>query len=169
MAQNGLSLSNVHGVRYEFKPVTPQECFYFVMTPEAGTNSDVWVFYEFEKELGKRISCSGTSFFSPSHILLVTHEVLESQSDVITYYFQYRNYRLLKRFRKNTIFSSIFFFIGVLICSLRFPVYAIALFPYLLVSGLFLIHFLISYFSFHKNCVQQGFTKPARKPHRPGY
>ena len=169
MAQLGLTLVETNGSRYWFKQTTPNDCFYFIMTPEPGTNSDVWIFHEFEQTMGKRISCAGTSFFSPSHILLLRCEVSESESAVTSYYFQYRNYRLLKRFRRNSMFSSIFFLIGVVISFLQFPAYAAALFPYVLVNGLLLFHFLISYLSFRKDCLHRGYANPAKKPHRPGY
>ena len=169
MAQNGLSLVEVQESQYMFERTSSPECNYFIMTPETGTNSDVWVFHEFERALGKRIPRLGSSFFSPSHILLVNHDVSDNQASLISYYFQYRNYRLLLRFRRNATFSAIFFILGALICVLRFPAYAVALFPYLLVSGLLLFHFLISYFSFRKDCISLGFAKPEAKPQRPGY
>lgn len=169
MAQNGRILVSVHGSQYNFKQTSPHEYYYFVMTPEAGTNSDVWVFHEFEQEMGKRIPCSGYSFFSPSHILLVTNKNSGSQSDLISYYIRYRNYRLLKRFRKNAIVAALFFLLGTMTSVVRFPNYAVALFPYILVSGLLLFHFIISFYLFHKDCLQQGCTKPAQKPKRPGY
>ncbi len=169
MAQNGLSLVNVQGSQYRFKQTSPHECNYFIMTPETGTNSDGWVFYEFEQQLGKRIPCSGFSSFSPSHVLLVNHEVSDSQASMISYYFQYRNYRLLKRFRRNAINSAIFFFLGTVISTIQFPAHAAVLFPYLLGSGLLLFHFSLSYLSFRKDCLSLGFTKPGKKPRRPGY
>ena len=167
MAQDGFVLVNVRGNQYRFELTSPQKCFYFAMTPETGTNSDVWVFHELEQKAGKKITCSGPSFFSPSHMLLINETNLEGKSAIIFYYYQYRNYRLLKRFRRNAIFSSIFLVLGVVMGSLRFPLYIADLFPYLLVSGLLLLHFSVSYFLFHKDCVQSGYTDPAKKPQRP--
>ena len=169
MAQNGFSLVEVQGNQYMFNRTSSHECNYFIMTPEAGTDSDAWVFHEFERVLGKRILCSGYSFFSPSHIIMVNHDVSDNQASLISYYFQYRNYRILLRFRRNAIFSSIFFILGGLVSILRFPAYVFALFPYLLVSGLLLLHHYISYFLFRKDCISLGFTKPEQKPKRPGY
>ena len=169
MAQKGYFLVKVQGSQYVFELRSPHKCNYFVMTPEAGTNSDAWVFREFEQRLGRRIPCFGFSLFSPSHVLLVNPEEIESQSSIIAYYFQYRNYRLLMRFRRNAIFSAIFFILAVLVNVLRFPAYAFVLFPYLLVSGVLLFHYSFSYFSFRKDCISLGFTKPERKPTRPGY
>lgn len=169
MAQNGLLLVDVQGSLYRFKHTSPRKYHFFIMTPEAGTNSDVWVFHEFNQRLGKRIPCLGPSFFSPSHILLVNHEISDNQSSMIAYYFQYRNYRLLNRFRRNALCSSIFFFLGAVISIIRFPVYAIALFPYLLVSGFLLLHYFLSYLSFRKDCLSLGYTKPGKRPRRPGY
>lgn len=169
MAYEGLLLENVSGSNYQFKKVSPSDVYYFIMTPETGNNSDGWVFYEFEQKAGKRIPCNGSTLFSPSHVLVVDKEAVDHQSALVLYYFRYRNYRLLRRFKRNTISSLIFFIFGSVICFWRMPMYAIALFPYLLVSGVLCFHFLYSYFHFCSECLSIGFVEPSKKPTRPGY
>ena len=169
MSQRGYSLEEVSGSIYKFSKSVPQEDVFFIMTPEAGTNSDSWVFYEFEQHMGTRIPCSGNSFLSPSHVLRVKKASLDSQEALISYYYQYRNYRLLKRFRRNTILS-VFLFLGGFFVSIMGGVDdLVVLLPYLFAGGILSFYFGYSYVTFRKMCISLGFTKPADKPKRPGY
>lgn len=169
MGNEGYALVEVSGNAYRFLHRVPQSSRYFVMTPESGNNSDVWVFHEFEQQLGRRIPCVGSTLFSPSHILVVTQDAMRNQAELVSYYYRYRNYRLLGRFRRNALFSAAFFSLGLLVSILRMPWHAVVLFPYLLISGFLFLHSCYSYFSFHKDCVSLGYSKPAQKPRRPGY
>lgn len=169
MAQKGLILQSVSGSNFQFKRGRTNDSTYFIMSPETGTNSDRWVFYEFAQNIGKRIPCGGTALFAPSHVLVVDHESAESHSALISYYYQYRNYRLLKRFLRNAICSVIFFLLGVAVSYPGIPLTLIALLPYLLGSFILCVHFSCSFFSFYKNCESHGFHKPLKKPTRPGY
>ena len=56
MAQKGFFLRQVSGTNYRFEQGEPGDVRYFLMSPEIGSNSDSWVFYEFERKMGKRIS-----------------------------------------------------------------------------------------------------------------
>lgn len=169
MAHEGLLLESVSGSKYKFKKVSPVDVYYFMMTPETGDNSDRWVFYEFEQKMGKRIPCNGSSLFSPSHMLMVGREEVDRQSNLISYYFCYRNYRLLRRFKRNSMGFFIFFILGTVVCLYRIPAYWFALFPYLATSGFLCFHSLYSYFCFRSECRSIGFLDPSKKPARPGY
>lgn len=92
MAHKGLLLVSVQGNQYIFKQTSPQHYSYFVMSPETGTYSDAWVFYEFEQQTGKRIPCAGFSFFSPSHILQFQSDISDSKAPLISYYYQHRRH-----------------------------------------------------------------------------
>lgn len=116
MAQDGLLLESVQGSKYKFKKGSPADIYYFMMTPETGTNSDSWVFYEFEQKMGKQTPCNGLSLFSPSLMLMAGREEVDRQSELISYYFCYRNYRLLRRFKRNSIGFSIFFILSTFVC-----------------------------------------------------
>lgn len=167
MAIDGFILSKVQGDKYWFTQTVPQSHNYFVMSPETGANSEDWVFYEFELHSGKRIPCEGNPFLRPSHMLQVRKVDAEPQVLLQSYYYQYRNYRLLKRFKRNASFSAIFLLLGVLVSIIGFPGNAIALFPYVLGSGLLLYHSIFSYLSFRKDCLSLGFTSPQKRPIRP--
>ncbi len=169
MAQDGLLLESVQGSKYKFKKGAPADIYYFMMTPETGTNSDSWVFYEFEQKMGKQIPCNGLSLFSPSLMLMAGREEVDRQSELISYYFCYRNYRLLRRFKRNGIGFSIFFILSTFVCLCHIPEHFIALFPYLVASGLLCFHSIYSYFHFRSACRAQGVLDPSRKPTRPGY
>lgn len=55
MAQKGFFLRQLSGTNYWFEQGEPRDVRYFLMSPEIGSNSDSWVFYEFERKMGKRI------------------------------------------------------------------------------------------------------------------
>ena len=55
MAQKGFFLRQLSGTNYRFEQGEPGNVRYFLMSPEIGSNSDSWVFYEFERKMGKRI------------------------------------------------------------------------------------------------------------------
>ena len=169
MAQDGYSLEEVSGSVYKFSKKTPQEDAFFIMTPETGTNSDIWVFREFEHYLGNRIPCSGVGILAPTHVLRVKKESLDSQGPLISYYYQYRNYRLLRRFRRNTVFSTLIFLLGIFVCIMGGLDDMVVLLPYMLCGGILSFHFCYSYLAFRKNCITLGFTQPTDKPKRPGY
>ncbi len=169
-AHEGLVLVEVRGSKYAFMKTTPQEYNYFVMTPETGTNSDAWVFHEFKHQKGQtQIPCTGIPFLSPSNILLINCAITNVQSPLISYYYRYRNYRLLRRFRRNTICSALFLLIGVGVMIKETLSYMIALFPYALGFGLLLLHSLLSYLVFYKDCTLNGYIKPEKKPAHPGW
>lgn len=169
MAQNGRNVERVQGSMFQFVLTQPSDSRYFVMTPESGKNSDDWIFHEFALQLGQVVPCSGPSLLSPSHLLRVKQHITVEQFSLVTYYYQFRNYRLLKRFKRNAAFAGVFFLFGLLDSIWGFPVHAVALLPYTIVSGLFFFHFFRSYVLFRKDCLMMGFEKPERKPKRPGY
>lgn len=169
MAHKGFSLVDVQASRYRFHEASPQTCKYFVMNPESGTDSDSWVFYEFAARLGQCIPCTGNSVLSPRLILRAKCDGTAEQRDLIAYYYQYRNYRLLKRFKRNAATAGIFMLLGILAATSGSPEYAVLMLPFLFVSGAFLFYFVFSYFSFRRDCLSRGFVKPNKKPRRPGY
>lgn len=77
MAQKGFFLRQLSGTNYRFEQGEPRDVRYFLMSPEIGSNSDSWVFYEFERKMGKRIPCEGKSFVGPSHVLAVDGEAAD--------------------------------------------------------------------------------------------
>ena len=50
MSQKGFFLRQVSGTNYRFEQGEPRDVRYFLMSPEIGSNSDSWVFYEFERK-----------------------------------------------------------------------------------------------------------------------
>lgn len=169
MAQEGMILESVHGSIYRFTKDAPADIYYFMMTPETGTNSDSWVFYEFEQKFGKQIPCDGLRLFSPSLMLMIERSKMDTKSNLIAYYFSYRNYRLLRRFKRNSIGLFIFFALGALTCLCQAPEYSIVLFPYLIASGCLCFHSIYSFFHFRGECRSQGALAPSKKPRHPGY
>lgn len=113
MSQKGFFLRQVSGTNYRFEQGEPRDVRYFLMSPEIGSNSDSWVFYEFERKMGKRIPCEGKSFVGPSHVLAVDGEAADCQAPLAAYYYQYRNYRLLKRLLRNAVGSAVIFLLGL--------------------------------------------------------
>ena len=158
MSQKGFFLRQVSGTNYRFEQGEPRDVRYFLMSPEIGSNSDSWVFYEFERKMGKRIPCEGKSFVGPSHVLAVDGEAADCQAPLAAYYYQYRNYRLLKRLLRNAVGSA------VLACD---PFGTPAFLPYLLGSAILCVHFLLSFFRFRKDCISSGTLRPMQKPSRP--
>lgn len=169
MARNGYLLIDVHASKYRFQEDLPQAYTYFVMNPESGTNSESWVFHEFAAQLGQCIPCTGNSVLSPSLILRAKWDGSNEQGEIISYYYRYRNYRLLKRFKRNIVTAGAFLLLGVFATTFDSPEYAVLMFPLLFVSSLFLFHFTFSYFSFRRDCLLCGHDKPDKKPRRPGY
>lgn len=161
-------LESVTGNKYKFKKAPPCDVIYFLMTPETGRDSDRWVFYDFQKEMGVQIVCDGMNLFSPSHILAIEREKMERKPNLCAYFFQYRNYRLLRRFKCNSIFAGVFWLLGMLVCLLE-PAYIMPMIPYLVVDGLMCVHFVYSYLHFYKECCLTGASEPSKKPAHPGY
>lgn len=108
MAQKGFFLRQLSGTNYWFEQGEPGDVRYFLMSPEIGSNSDSWVFYEFERKMGKRIPYEGMSFTGPSLVLAVDGKAVDCQAPLAAYYYQYRNYRLLKRLFRNAVGSAAF-------------------------------------------------------------
>lgn len=133
------------------------------MSPEIGSNSDSWVFYEFERKMGKQIPYEGMSFTGPSLVLAVDGKAVDCQAPLAAYYYQYRNYRLLKRLLRNAVGSAAFFLLGLASDPFGTP----AFLPYLLGSAVLCVHFLLSFFRFRKDCVSSGTPRPMQKPSRP--
>lgn len=163
MSQKGFFLRQVSGTNYRFEQGEPRDVRYFLMSPEIGSNSDSWVFYEFERKMGKRIPCEGKSFVGPSHVLAVDGVAADCQAPLAAYYYQYRNYRLLKRLLRNAVGSAVIFLLG-LACD---PFGTPAFLPYLLGSAFACVHFLLSFFRFRKDCISSGTPRPMQKPSRP--
>lgn len=163
MAQKGFFLRQLSGANYRFEQGEPRDVRYFLMSPEIGSNSDGWVFYEFERKMGKRIPCERKSFVGPSHVLAVAGEAVDSQAPLAAYYYRYRNCRLLKRLLRNAVGSAVLFLLG-LACD---PFGTPAFLPYLLGSAVLCVHFLLSFFRFRKDCIFSGTPRPMQKPSRP--
>ena len=109
MSQKGFFLRQLSGTNYRFEQGEPGDVRYFLMSPEIGSNSDSWVFYEFERKMGKQIPYEGMSFTGPSLVLAVDGKAVDCQAPLAAYYYQYRNYRLLKRLLRNAVGSAAFF------------------------------------------------------------
>ena len=163
MAQKGFFLRQLSGNNYWFEQGEPGDVRYFLMSPEIGSNSDSWVFYEFERKMGKRIPYEGTSFTGPSLVLAVDGKAVDCQAPLAAYYYQYRNYRLLKRLLRNAVGSAAFFLLGLASDPFGTP----AFLPYLLGSAILCVHFLLSFFRFRKDCISSGTPRPMQKPSRP--
>ena len=159
MAQKGFFLRQLSGTNYRFEQGEPGDVRYFLMSPEIGSNSDSWVFYEFERKMGKQIPYEGMSFTGPSLVLAVDGKAVDCQAPLAAYYYQYRNYRLLKRLLRN----AAFFLLGLASDPFGTP----AFLPYLLGSAVLCVHFLLSFFRFRKDCVSSGTPRPMQKPSRP--
>lgn len=113
MAQKGFFLRQLSGANYWFEQGEPGDVRYFLISPEIGSNSDSWVFYEFERKMGKRIPYEGMSFTGPSLVLAVDGKAVDCQAPLAAYYYQYRNYRLLKRLLRNAVGSAAFFLLAL--------------------------------------------------------
>lgn len=163
MAQKGFFLRQLSGTNYWFEQGEPGDVRYFLMSPEIGSNSDSWVFYEFERKMGKRIPYEGMSFTGPSLVLAVDGKAVDCQAPLAAYYYQYRNYRLLKRLLRNAVGSAAFFLLGLASDPFGTP----AFLPYLLGSAFACVHFLLSFFRFRKDCISSGTPRPMQKPSRP--
>ena len=163
MAQKGFFLRQLSGTNYWFEQGEPGDVRYFLMSPEIGSNSDSWVFYEFERKMGKRIPYEGMSFTGPSLVLAVDGKAVDCQAPLAAFYYQYRNYRLLKRLLRNAVGSAAFFLLGLASDPFGTP----AFLPYLLGSAVLCVHFLLSFFRFRKDCISSGIPRPMQKPSRP--
>lgn len=164
-AQNGHILCKLSGSKYFFKSGPSQDILYFTMSPEPGTNSEFWAYLEFRQKMGASIPQQGLAFAAPANVLSVNAEAAQNQEELVDYYFRYRNYRLLRRFRRNALLGG-GLFLAALCCSLSGSVFsmlwALALFGMTAFS-------LWSYFCFHRACLRCGHTEPQKKPRRPGY
>lgn len=89
MAQKGFFLRQLSGNNYWFEQGEPGDVRYFLMSPEIGSNSDSWVFYEFERKMGKPIPYEGMSFTGPSLVLAVDGKAVDCQAPLAAYYYQY--------------------------------------------------------------------------------
>lgn len=163
MAQKGFFLRQLSGTNYWFEQGEPGDVRYFLMSPEIGSNSDSWVFYEFERKMGKQIPYEGMSFTGPSLVLAVDGKAVDCQAPLAAYYYQYRNYRLLKRLLRNAVGSAAFFLLGLASDPFGTP----AFLPYLLGSAILCVHFLLSFFRFRKDCISSGTPRPMQKTSRP--
>ena len=85
MAQKGFFLRQLSGTNYWFEQGEPGDVRYFLMSPEIGSNSDSWVFYEFERKMGKRIPYEGMSFTGPSLVLAVDGKAVDCQAPLAAY------------------------------------------------------------------------------------
>ena len=132
MAQKGFFLRQLSGTNYRFEQGEPGNVRYFLMSPEIGSNSDSWVFYEFERKTGKRIPYEGKSFTGSSLVLAVDGKAVDCQAPLAAFYYRYRNYRLLKRLLRNAVGSAVIFLLG-LACD---PFGTPAFLPYLLGSAI---------------------------------
>ena len=103
------------------------------------------------------------SFTGPSLVLAVDGKAVDCQAPLAAYYYQYRNYRLLKRLLRNAVGSAAFFLLGLASDPFGTP----AFLPYLLGSAVLCVHFLLSFFRFRKDCVSSGTPRPMQKPSRP--
>jgi hypothetical protein len=167
MAHNGYHLHHITSGKYYFRRGLPKNRRYFLMSPESGSKSDSWLFIEFQLSCGIGIPCDGTSFFSPRLALEVKQNVTDKNPALIRYYYQYRNYLLLRRMRRSAIASIIFALFALLLCIFDFPSSLLVLFPYL-VGSIFLCSFsTASFIRFKKSCIDAGYKFPEKKPQHP--
>ena len=167
MAAKGFMLQRIANRKYYFIETAPSKSRFFLMDPEIGENSDSWVFYEFCKDIGKRIPSSG--FFSPSHALIVEGDYKDEDKQLINYYFKYRNYRIARRLFKNSVISLIIILMCLIVGLSSAYNHFAAIIPYLVFSFVFEAYFMASFFYFVYNCRRYGQSKPMKKPIRPGY
>ena len=167
MARNGYHLHHITSGKYYFRRGLPKNRQYFLMSPESGTNSDTWLFCDFQQTCGNRIPCDGTRFFSPSLALEVKQNVADKNPSLIRYYYQYRNYLLLRRMRRNAIAITIFTLLALLLCLFDYPSSLLVLFPYLVVSISLCPFSFASFIRFKKSCIDAGYKSPENKPQHP--
>ena len=169
-SQAGNVLNSVHnGTFYFGKSKKDEQYHFFLLTPEKGNNSESWIYYDMQKLGAEPVTVSGTTFFSPSYILRLNTELLREKSALIEYFYQYRNYRILRRMKRNTVSSAFFVFALTLLCffsqgwELAFNLFFLAC------SCAFLLHFVLSLMHFSKSCKKKYGIVPFKKPRRPGY
>jgi len=167
MATNGFILQRITNCKYYFIKSAPVNTDYFLMSPEVGTNSDGWVFYEFCQNFGDRIPSIGPSFMSPSHALIVNCTTEANNQQLIEYYYKYRNYRTTRRLFRNSAISLFFAAMCILVGVLGTRNHLIALFPYLIGSMILFVHFAFSFHYFTRSCSKHNHKKPMKKPLRP--
>lgn len=166
-AKDGHILKCINETNYVFEKEQPTHCRFLLMNSEPGNNSESWLFFECEQKGGERISCRGRSFFAPELALKIDENMIDSQKDIVEYYYKYRNYRLAHRLLNNCFISLIFFLAFLLLVSVSECDF-MALVGMLL-STFLLPYFVICFIHFLKSC--SGFCdfQILKKPHRPGY
>lgn len=167
MAAKGYMLSKIDRRKWIFRKGESVECRFFLMNPDIGTNSDGWVFYEFERCFGRKIPCVGPYIFSPSRALVSFPPLIDQHSVLIDYYYKYRNYRLIRRFLRSALLSFGVCFVGVILVLFGSFYNNIALLPYIIVSLFLGAYNVLSFFRFRNSCNRQGWSKPLQRPKRP--
>lgn len=163
-ASQGWILTHVEDYRFYFRKTDPFICRYFLLNPETGTNSELWLYHEFQRFTKNTVPCIG----SVKRALFVSEPVYSANVDMIQYFFHYRNYRIARRYAEYITAGIILIGIGTIaVAFLRAK--AIAAMLQCFVLGLLLVLYNSLCFLRLSRINATHFRDLLKKPCRPGY
>lgn len=167
MAKRGFVLQKIEGTKFHF--ISKEEAVtFFMLSPERGSNSSSWVYYEFLNTGGIRIPHFGTSHLSPNLVLKIPNEKYHKNNELYDYFYEHRNYRLIHRLVSNALLSVMLFLLCVAVLFIESSFFS-SLFYISIGSLLVGIHNSIELFRLIKACKLQGMPVTWKRPKRPGY